>query len=54
MKKRLLSALLVLCMVFSLMPVTALAEDGSAKGGEATFTLNADSFSCADRHTGHL
>ena len=54
MKKRLLSALLVLCMVFSLMPVTALAEDGSAKGGEATFTLNADSFSCADRHTGEL
>ena len=54
MKKRLLSALLVLCMVFSLMPVTALAEGGSAKGGEATFTLNADSFSCADGHTGKL
>ncbi len=54
MKKRLLSALLVLCMVFSLMPVTALAEGGSAKGGEATFTLNADSSSCADRHTGEL
>ena len=54
MKKRLLSALLVLCMVFSLMPVTALAEDGSAQGGEATFTLRADNLSCADRHTGEL
>ena len=31
MKKRLLSALLVLCMVFSLMPVTALAEGENRK-----------------------
>ena len=56
MKKRLLSALLVLCMVFSLMPVTALAEGEtpSAKGGDATFTLRADSSSCAEGHTGEL
>ena len=56
MKKRLLSILLILCMVLTMLPVTAAAEGESAttQGGDATFTLSASSASCADRHTGEL
>ena len=56
MKKRLLSILLVCCMVLTLLPVTAAAEGESAtaQGGDATFTLSASSASCADGHTGEL
>ena len=56
MKKRLLSILLILCMVLTMLPVTAAAEGEGAttQGGDATFTLSASSASCADRHTGEL
>ena len=56
MKKRLLSILLILCMVLTMLPVTAAAEGESAtaQGGDATFTLSASSASCADGHTGEL
>ena len=56
MKKRLLSILLMCCMVLTMLPVTAAAEGESAtaQGGDATFTLSASSASCADRHTGEL
>ncbi len=56
MKKRLLSALLALCMVLAMLPVPAFAAESSAsaKGGDATFTLSANSYSCADGHTGEL
>ena len=56
MKKRLLSILLMCCMVLTMLPVTAAAEGESAtaQGGDATFTLSASSASCADGHTGEL
>ena len=56
MKKRLLSILLILCMVLTMLPVTAAAEGESAtaQGGDATFTLSASSASCADGHIGEL
>ena len=56
MKKRLLSVLLILCMVLTMLPVTAAAEGESAtaQGGDATFTLSASSASCAGGHTGKL
>ena len=56
MKKRLLSSLLTLCMVLTMLPVTAAAEGESAtaQGGDATFTLSASSASCAGGHTGEL
>ncbi len=56
MKKRLLSLLLLCCMVLTWLPVTASAAGGSAtaKGGDATFTLSAESSSCADGHTGEI
>ena len=56
MKKRLLSILLMCCMVLTMLPVTAAAEGESAtaQGGDATFTLSASSASCADGHIGEL
>ena len=56
MKKRLLSILLILCMVLTMLPVTVAAEGESAtaQGGDATFTLSASSVSCADGHIGEL
>lgn len=56
MKKRLLSILLILCMVLTMLPVTAAAagESATAQGGDATFTLSASSVSCADGHIGEL
>ena len=42
MKKRLLSGLLVLCLIFSLLPVSAFADEATASGtcGEnLTWTL---------------
>ena len=56
MKKRLLSLLLLCCMVLTWLPVTASAagESATAKGGDATFTLRAESPSCADGHTGAI
>ena len=56
MKKRLLSILLMCCMVLTMLPATAAAEGESAtaQGGDATFTLSASSASCADGHTGEL
>ena len=56
MKKRLLSILLICCMLFTLFPAAALAETQSAagKGGDAAFTLRADSYACADGHPGEL
>ena len=32
MKKRLLSGLLVLCLIFSLLPVSAFADEATASG----------------------
>ena len=56
MKKRLLSSLLILCILLTMLPATAAAEGESAtaQGSAATFTLSASSASCADRHTGEL
>lgn len=56
MKKRLLSLLLLCCMVLTWLPVAASAasESATAKGGDATFTLRAESSSCADGHTGEI
>lgn len=55
MKKRLISILLSLCMVLTLLPATVLSAGVStSKAGDAAFTLNALSASCADGHTGEL
>ncbi|MFR6344090.1 MAG: hypothetical protein ACLUO4_04390 [Christensenellales bacterium] len=58
MKKRLFSILMVVCMVLEMLPTMAIAEGsrGSAalKAGDATFTLSAENFSCAEKHEGEI
>lgn len=49
MKKKLCSILLALTMVLTLLPVSALAEDGTAVAqiGDTTYTSLQDAFSAA-------
>ena len=56
MKKRLLSILLILCMMLTWLPATASAtgESATAQSGDATFTLSVTNASCADGHPGEI
>ena len=47
MKKRLLTVLLALCLVFALGIVTALADDGVAQIGSQTYSSSSEAFSNA-------
>ena len=55
MKKRLLSILLVLCMVLTLVPTTALAatDTKTPTGSNVSFTISGDTYLCGRKgHTG--
>lgn len=47
MKKRLLTVLLAVCLVFALGTVTALADDGVAQIGSQTYSSLSEAFSNA-------
>ena len=55
-EKRLLSILLILCMMLTWLPATASAtgESATAQSGDATFTLSVTNASCADGHPGEI